>query len=49
MSDIDDIKRRLFSVIPTSSLHMTEFLKLMDIRFVEKETKSAAVTCTSRP
>ncbi len=49
MSDIDDIKRRLFSVIPTSSLHMIEFLKLMDIRFVEEETKSAAVTCTSRP
>ena len=49
MSDIDDIKRRLFSVIPTSSLHMMEFLKLMDIRFVEEETKSAAVTCTSRP
>ena len=49
MSDIDDIKRRLFSVIPTSSLHMMEFLKLMDIRFVVEETKSAAVTCTSRP
>ncbi len=49
MSDIDDIKRRLFSVIPTSSLHMMEFLKLMDIRFTEKETSSAAVTCTSRP
>lgn len=49
MSDIDDIKRRLFSVIPTSSLHMMEFLKLMDIRFTEEETKSAAVTCTSRP
>ncbi len=49
MSDIDDIKKRLFSVIPTSSLHMMEFLKLMDIRFVEKETSSAAVTCTSRP
>lgn len=49
MSDIDDIKRRLFSVIPTSSLHMMEFLKLMDIRFAEEETKSAAVTCTSRP
>lgn len=49
MSDIDDIKRRLFSVIPTSSLHMMEFLKLMDTRFVEEETKSAAVTCTSRP
>lgn len=49
MSDIDDIKRRLFSVIPTSSLHMIEFLKLMDIRFVEEETKTAAVTCASRP
>lgn len=49
MSDIDDIKRRLFSVIPTSSLHMMEFLKLMEIRFAEEETKSAAVTCTSRP
>ena len=47
--DINDIKKRLFSVIPTSSLHMIEFLKLMDIRFVEEETKSAAVTCTSRP
>ena len=49
MSDIRTIKDRLFSVIPTSSLHMTEFLKLMDIRFVEKETESAAVTCASRP
>ena len=49
MSDIDNIKRRLFSVIPTGSLHMMEFLKLMDIRFVEEETKSAAVTCTARP
>ena len=49
MSDIEDIKKRLFSVIPTSSLHMMEFLKLMDIRFVDKETNSAAVTCSSRP
>lgn len=49
MSELDDIKRRLFSVIPTSSLHMMEFLKLMNIRFVDKETNSAAVTCTSRP
>ena len=49
MSEIDDIKKRLFSVIPTSSLHMMEFLKLMNIRFTEKETSSAAVTCTSRP
>ena len=50
MSDIDLIKRRLFSVIPTSSLHMMEFLKLMNIRFAkDEETKTAAVTCTSRP
>ncbi|MCR4661856.1 MAG: hypothetical protein K5765_07685 [Clostridia bacterium] len=49
MSDIEDIKKRLFSVIPTSSLHMMEFLKLMDIRFVEDETVSAAVTCSIRP
>ena len=49
MSDIEDIKKRLFSVIPTSSLHMMEFLKLMDIRFVDKETNSAAVTCSTRP
>ena len=49
MSELDDIKKRLFSVIPTSSLHMMEFLKLLNIRFVEKETNSAAVTCTSRP
>lgn len=49
MNDIEEIKNRLFSVIPTSSLHMMEFLKLMNIRFTEKETESAAVTCTSRP
>ncbi|MCR4661005.1 MAG: hypothetical protein K5765_03260 [Clostridia bacterium] len=49
MSNIEDIKRRLFSVIPTSSIHMMEFLKLMDIRFVEDETKSAAITCSIRP
>ncbi|MDY6431009.1 MAG: hypothetical protein SPL00_04390 [Bacilli bacterium] len=49
MSEIDDIKKRLFSVIPTSSLHMMEFLKLMDIRFTDTETNSAAVTCSSRP
>lgn len=49
MSKLDEIKKRLFSVIPTSSLHMMEFLKIMNIRFVEKETNSAAVTCTSRP
>lgn len=49
MKDINDIKKRLFSVIPTSSLHMMEFLKLMDIRFVEDETNSAAVTCSTRP
>lgn len=49
MSDIDDIKKRLFSVLPTSSFHMIEFLKLMDIRYVEKETDTAAVTCTARP
>ena len=50
MSEIDDIKRRLFSVIPTSSLHMMEFLKLMNIRFVDdNETNSAAVTCSTRP
>ena len=49
MSDIEQIKKRLFSVIPTSSLHMMEFLKLMDVRFADDETESAAVTCTSRP
>ena len=50
MNDIATIKRRLFSVIPTSSLHMMEFLKLMNVRFAsDEETKSAAVTCTSRP
>lgn len=49
MSDLEDIKKRLFSVIPVSSLHMMEFLKLMNIRFVKDETNSAAVTCTSRP
>ena len=46
----EKIKERLFSVIPTSSLHMIEFLKLMNIRLVDdKETETAAVTCTSRP
>lgn len=49
MNDIDNIKRRLFSVLPTSSLHMMEFLRLMDIRFVENETQSAAITCGARP
>ncbi len=49
MSEIDDIKKRLFSVLPTSSLHMMEFLKLMDVRFADEETNSAAVTCSARP
>ena len=49
MSEINDIKKRLFAVIPTSSLHMMEFLKLMDIRFSEDETASAAITCSVRP
>ena len=49
MNELDDIKRRLFSVIPTSSLHMMEFLKLMNIRFANDETSSAAVTCGARP
>ena len=49
MSDVDDIKRRIFSVLPTSSLHMIEFLKLMDIKLVDKEVDSAAVTCSSKP
>lgn len=49
MNDIDEIKKRLFSVIPTSTLHMMEFLKLMDIRFADNKTNSAAVTCSSRP
>lgn len=49
MSDIDDIKKRLFSVLQTSSLHMMEFLRLMDIRFVDDEINSAAITCSTRP
>ena len=49
MSNIEQIKKRLFSVIPTSSLHMMEFLKLLNIRFTDTETASAAVTCTNRP
>ncbi len=50
MKEEEKIKERLFSVIPTSSLHMIEFLKLMNIRLVDdKETETAAVTCTSRP
>ena len=50
MSEIENIKRRIFSVIPTSSLHMMEFLKLMNIRYASsEETLTAAVTCSSRP
>ncbi len=50
MNEEEKIKERLFSVIPTSSLHMMEFLKLMNVRLVDdKETETAAVTCTSRP
>lgn len=49
MSDINKIKERLFSVIPTSSFHMIEFLKLADIKLVEKETQTAAITCDVRP
>lgn len=48
MNEIENIKNRLFSIIPMSSLHMMEFLKLMNIRFTD-EVPSAAVTCTSRP
>lgn len=50
MKDEELIKRRIFSVIPSSSLHMMELLKIMNIRFVDDdEVTSAAVTCTSRP
>ena len=48
MSDIDNIKARLFSVLPTSSLHMIQFLKLMDIRY-DNNIPSAAITCSYRP
>lgn len=49
MNEIENFKKRLFSVIPTSSLHMFEFLKLTNIRFTETETESVAVTCCVRP
>lgn len=49
MSDEELIKKRLFSVVSTSSLHMMKLLQLMSIRFVSEETKTAAVTCESRP
>ncbi len=44
----EDIKRRLYRVIPSSSIHMVEFLSLMDIKY-SSDIPTACVTCTSRP
>lgn len=44
----EDIKRRLYNVIPSSTIHMVEFLRLMDIRY-SAEIDSAAITCGARP
>lgn len=50
MNQEEKIKQRIFSVIPSSSLHMMELLKLFSIRFVDNDiTHSAAITCNSRP
>ena len=49
MTEEEQIKCRLYSLLPVGSLHMMGFLKILRIRFVEDETNSAAITCTTRP
>ena len=49
MSSEREIKERLLGIVPIGSLHMYEFLKLMDIKFDSEITKTACVTCASRP
>ncbi len=44
----EDIKRRLYRVVPSSSMHMVEFLSLMDIKY-SSDIPSACVTCRTRP
>lgn len=48
MTDIEKIKLRLFSVIPIGSLHMIEFLKIINIRF-DEQISSAGITCSIKP
>ncbi|HOU11294.1 MAG TPA: vWA domain-containing protein [Clostridiales bacterium] len=45
----DEIRRRLYDVIPAGTLQMQQFLKLFAIRFTQTETQSAAVNCRARP
>lgn len=49
MNSIEKIKIRLFSVIPITSLHMIEFLKIVNIRFDDEQVSSAGITCSLRP
>jgi len=45
----NDIKKRIYSVIPVGSLHMNELLSLLNIRLSTSETNSACVTCSIKP
>lgn len=48
MKDEERIKYRLYSLLQTSSLHLMEFLKLVDVRFTD-EVDTAATTCGTSP
>jgi len=45
----DEIRRRLYDVIPAGTLQMQQFLKLFAIRFTQADTPTAAVSCRARP
>lgn len=45
----DNIKKRLYSIIPVGTLQMQEFLSLLNIRLTKAETKTACVTCSYKP
>lgn len=45
----NNIKRRLYSTIPTATLQMQEFISLLNIRLTKEETKTACVTCNYKP
>ena len=48
MDNTQEIKKRIYSVIPIGTYQMIEFLKLLDIRFTT-DVPSAAITCTYKP
>jgi hypothetical protein len=48
MNSEELIKKRIYSVMPVSSMHMMEFLKVLEIRFTD-DVPTAAITSRVRP